>query len=65
MTFTFTRIANTDTQIPDGTENFANFGYYIEDGETNFSDLIWPAINEAGNLAFLGRNSANQIGIYT
>ena len=65
MTFTFTRITNNDTPIPNNTENFANFGYYIEDGETNFSDLIWPSINETGNIAFLARDSTNQIGIYT
>ncbi|MDJ0556056.1 MAG: hypothetical protein QNJ68_16770 [Microcoleaceae cyanobacterium MO_207.B10] len=65
MTFTFTRIANTDTPIPNGTENFTGFGYYIEDGETNFSDLTWPAINENGNIAFLGRKFENQQGIYT
>ncbi|NEQ34979.1 MAG: hypothetical protein F6K40_01095 [Okeania sp. SIO3I5] len=63
MAFTFTRITNTDTPIPNDTENFAGFGYYID--FTDFSDLMGPAINDSGGIAFLGRNSENQTGIYT
>ena len=49
-TFTFTKIADTNTSIPEGPGNFITFS---------------PPVIDDGNVAFVGFGSSEQQGIYT
>ncbi|MEB3281395.1 MAG: choice-of-anchor tandem repeat NxxGxxAF-containing protein [Lyngbya sp.] len=62
MAFTFTRIANTNTSIPNREETFDGFSFFD-------TDLLWPTINDRGDVAFYGRgileeNNPSIAGIY-